>query len=197
MTPLQPVLAQPSPRLAATRPHPPQPGTTSPIQPPRPLRQINHPTATGRLIPNHGGHPLSRRPHHSPIPKHSVARGDHQDEPRATERATPVPEGTRANHTIQPILTEAKIDWENITRPARGPATHPTEAGKRGGKRYHTMVATTGAGEEQKQSIEGEKHLSPEGGCKRQQQRITTPAHAHVSAESKATNRHTPPQAVT
>src|SRR5437868_7287606 len=156
MTPLQPVLAQPSPRLAAARPHSPKPGTASPIQPPRPLRQINHPTATGRLIPNHGGHSLSKRPHHSPIPKHRVARGGHQDEPRATKRATPVPEGTRASHTIQPILTEIKTDRENKTQPARGPATRPTEVGKRGGKGNHTMVATTGAGEAQRQSLEGE-----------------------------------------
>src|SRR5205807_7610595 len=169
----------------------------SPIQPPRPLRQINHPTATGRLIPNHGGHSLSKRPYHSPIPKHRVARGGHQDEPRATKRATPVPEGTRASHTIQPVLTEAKTDQEDITQLARGPATHPTEVGKQGGKGCHTMVATTGAGEEQKQSIEGEKHLSPEGGCNRQRQPISTPAHAHVSAESKATNHCTPPQAAT
>src|SRR5205807_8718054 len=123
MTPLQPVLAQPSPRLAVTRPHPPQPGIASLIQPPRPLRQINHPTATGRPIPNHGGHSLSKRPHHSPNPKHRVASGGHQDEPRTTKRATPVPEGTRANHTIQPIQTEIKTDREDITQPARAPAT--------------------------------------------------------------------------
>src|SRR5207302_1993028 len=194
MTPLQPVLARSSPRLAATRPHLPQPSTASPIQPPRPLRQINHPTATGRLIPNHGEHLLSKRPHHSPNPKHRVARGGHQDEPRTTKRATPVPEGTRANHTIQPIRTEIKTDQEDITQPARGPATHPTEAGKWGGEGSHTMVTTTGAGE-QRWSMEGEKHLSPEGGCNRQQQPVTAPAHAHVSAESKATNRRTPPQA--
>src|SRR5437868_6349454 len=75
MTPLQPVLAKPSPRPATTRPHPPQPGTASPIQPPRPLRQINHPTATGRPIPDHGGHSLTKRPHHGPNPKHRIARG--------------------------------------------------------------------------------------------------------------------------
>src|SRR5437588_8512742 len=148
MTPLQPVLAKSSPHPATTRPHPPQPRTASPIQPPRPLRQINHPTTTGRLLPNHGGHSLSKRPHHSPIPKYRVARGGHQDEPRATKRATRVPEGTRASHTIQPIPTEDKTDREDKTQPARGPATHPTEVGKRGGEGSHTMVATTGAGEE-------------------------------------------------
>src|SRR5437868_8214031 len=83
MTPLQPVLAQPSPRLATTRPHPPQLGTASPIQPPRPLRQINHLTATGRPIPNHGGHSLSKRPHHGPNPKHRIARGATRTNPRA------------------------------------------------------------------------------------------------------------------
>src|SRR5437588_1067573 len=148
MTPLQPVLAKSSPHPATTQPHPPQPGTARPIQPPRPLRQINHPTATGRPIPNYGEYPLSRQLHHSPNPKHRVARGGHQDEPGATKRATPVPEGTRANHTIQPILTEEKTDREDKTQPARGPATHPTKVGKRGGKGCHTMVATTGAGEE-------------------------------------------------
>src|SRR5205807_1840709 len=139
MTPLQPVLTQPSPRLAAARPHPPQPGTASPIQPPRPLGQINRPTAKGRPIPKHGGHSLSKRPHHSPNPKHRVARGDYQDEPRATKRTTPVPEDTRGNHTIQPIRTEIRTDREKITQPARGPATHPTEVGKRGGEGSHTM----------------------------------------------------------
>ena len=112
MTPLRPVLAQPSPSRSTTEPHPPKQGAASPIQPPRPLRQINRPTATERLIPDHGGHPLSRRPHHSPRPKHRVARGDHQDEPRTTERATPVPEGTEASHTIQPTRTEAQADRE-------------------------------------------------------------------------------------
>src|SRR5437868_11956084 len=106
MTPLQPILARSPPRLATTRPHPPQPGTASPIQPPRPLRQINHPTATGRPIPNHGGHSLSKRPHHSPNPKHRVARGGPQEEPRTAKRATPAPEGPRASHTLQPILPE-------------------------------------------------------------------------------------------
>ena len=112
MTPLQPVLAKSSPRLATTRPHPPQPGAASLIQPPRPLRQINHLTATGRLIPYHGEHSLSKRPHHSLIPKHRVARGDHQDVPRATKRAAPVPGGPRVSRTIQSILTEIKTDWE-------------------------------------------------------------------------------------
>ena len=180
MTPLQPVLARSSPRLATTRPHPPQPGTASPIQPPRPLRQINYPTTTGRPIPNHGGHSLSKRPYHSPIPKHRVARGDYQDVPRATRRATPVPGGTRASHNVQPILTEIKTDREDITQPAQGPATHPTEVGKLGGEGSHTMVATTGAGEELKQVIEEGKHMSPEGVCNRQQQPVTTAAQ-HMS----------------
>src|SRR5205807_7583543 len=114
MIPLQPVLTQSSPRPATAWSHPPQPGAASPIQPPRSFRQINHPTATGRLIPNHGEHLLSKRPHHSPNPKHRVARGGHQDEPRTTKRATPVPEGTRASHTIQPIPTRIETDQEDI-----------------------------------------------------------------------------------
>src|SRR5207302_905688 len=99
MTPLQPVLAQPSPRLAAARPHPPQPGIASPIQPPRPLRQINRPTATGELLPDQGGRPLSRRTTPQPQPQAPCSKGGHQDEPRAQrgppqspkvpERATP------------------------------------------------------------------------------------------------------------
>src|SRR5437588_3264217 len=95
MTPLQPVLAQPSPRLATARPHPPKPGTASPIQPPRPLRQINYPTTTGRPIPNHGGHSLSKRPYHSPIPKHRVARGATRTNPgpqRGPPQSPEVPE---------------------------------------------------------------------------------------------------------
>src|SRR5437868_13521068 len=133
MTPLQPVLAQPSPRLAAARPHSPKPGTASPIQPPRPLRQINHPTATGRLIPNHSEHSLSKRPHHSPIPKHRVARGGHQDVPRATKRATPIPEGTRASHTIQLILTEVKTDWEKDSEANQRTSQTPNRGQETGG----------------------------------------------------------------
>src|SRR5437879_4818248 len=134
MTPLQPVLAQSSPRLATARPHPAQLGTASPIQPPRSLRQINHPTATGRLIPNYGEHSLSKRPHHSPIPKHCVARLDYQDVPMATRRATPVPGSTRASHNVQPILTEIKTDREKYIA-ASPRASHIPNRGRETGGR--------------------------------------------------------------
>src|SRR5207237_5517458 len=109
------------------------------------------------------------------------------ESPKVPEQDTP----------SSPSYTRSGQTGKSISQSARGPATHPTEAGKLGSEGSHTMVATMGAGEEQKQYIEGEKHLSPEGGCNRQQQPATTPANAHASAESKATNRHTPPQAAT
>src|SRR5437868_746736 len=74
----------------------------------------------------------------APNPKHRVARGNHQDEPRVTKRAAPVPEGTRASHTIQSILTEVKTDREKSIAASPRASRTPNRGRETGGARGAT-----------------------------------------------------------